>query len=160
MSWWSDFFESDTELVDTSQPYVLPKAQRDFTDPAVEYGARQLLGSYFGGEGQPGLISQQIPVPIRQTAGLSPLEIQARNTAGGLGGFAPQLNQAQQYYQQSAMGYNPMMAQSFMNPYMNSVYAATDAGNTKAGRSSEEGCQSKSSPIRCLWRIKRSRSGS
>lgn len=123
MSWWDDLFESDTELVDTSQPYVLPKAQRDFTDPAVEYGARQLLGSYFGGVGQPGMISQQIPVPIRQTAGLSPLEIQARNTAGGLGGFAPQLNQAQQYYQQSAMGYNPMMAQSFMNPYMSSVYA-------------------------------------
>jgi hypothetical protein len=119
----SDFFESDTELVDTSQPYVLPKAERTYSDPAVEYGARQLLGSYFGGEGQPGLISQQIPVPIRQTAGLSPLEIQARNTAGGLGGFAPQLNQAQQYYQQSAMGYNPMMAQSFMNPYMSSVYA-------------------------------------
>ena len=117
-----DIFESETELVDTSQPYVLPKAQRDFSDPAVEYGARQLLGSYFGGQEQPGLINQQIPVPIRQTAGLSPLEIQARNSAQGLGGFAPQLNQAQQYYQQSAMGYNPMMAQSFMNPYMDSVY--------------------------------------
>ena len=117
-----DIFESETELVDTSQPYVLPKAQRDFSDPAVEYGARQLLGSYFGGQEQPGLINQQIPVPIRQTAGLSPLEIQARNTAGGLGGFAPQLNQAQQYYQQSAMGYNPQAAQSFMNPYMDSVY--------------------------------------
>jgi len=117
-----DIFESDTELVDISQPYVLPNSERNFSDPAVEYGARQLLGSYFGGDQQPGLINQPIPVPIRQTAGLSPLEIQARNAAGGLGGFAPQLNQSQQYYEQSAMGYNPQAAQSFMNPYMDSVY--------------------------------------
>jgi len=116
-----DIFESSTETVDTSQPYVLPNAERQYSDPAVEYGGRQLLSAYFGGEGQPGLINQQIPVPTRQVAGLSGMEQQARNAAGGLGGFAPQLNQAQQYYQQSAMGYNPQMAQSFMNPYQNAV---------------------------------------
>ena len=122
MGFFDDLFDSDTELVDQSQPYVIPEAGRTYADPAMEYAARQLLASYFGGPGQPGMLSQPIPVPIQQTAGLSPLEIQARNLAGGLGGFAPQLNQAAQYYQQSAMGYNPMAAQSFMNPYMQNVY--------------------------------------
>ena len=122
MGFFDDLFESDTELVDQSQPYVIPEAGRTYADPAMEYAARQLLASYFGGPGQPGMLSQPIPVPIQQTAGLSPLEMQARNLAGGLGGFGPQLNQAAQYYQQSAMGYNPMAAQSFMNPYMQNVY--------------------------------------
>ena len=107
------------EPVAGSQQIVQPSAAQTYSDPAVELQARQMLGSYFGPSG---LMSQPIPIPIQQTAGLSPLEIQARNTAGGLGGFAPQLNQAQQYYQQSAMGYNPQAAQSFMNPYMDSVY--------------------------------------
>ena len=113
-----DLFESDTELVDTSKPYVEPQAGVTSSDPAVEKAARDMMASYFGPSG---MMSQQIPVPVRQVAGLSPMEIQARNMAGGLQGFAPQLNQAQQYYQQSAMGYNPQMAQSFMNPYQSSV---------------------------------------
>ena len=101
-----DLFESDTELVDQSQPFVEPTAQTKSSDPAVENAARQMMGSYFGPNG---MMSQQIPVPMRQVAGLSGMEQGARNMAGGLGGFAPQLNQAQQYYQQSAMGYNPQM---------------------------------------------------
>ena len=103
----------------TSQTIIQPSAGHAYFDPSVEYTARQLLGSYFGPQG---LMSQPIPVPIQQTAGLGPLEIQARNMAGGLGGFAPQLNMAQQYYMQSGMGYNPWSAQSFMNPYMQNVY--------------------------------------
>jgi len=110
---------SNGEVVTNAEQIVQPSAAQTYSDPAVELQARQMLGSYFSPSG---LMSQPIPIPLQQTAGLSPLEIQARNTAGGLGGFAPQLNQAQQYYQQSAMGYNPMMAQSFMNPYMSSVY--------------------------------------
>ena len=118
MSFIDDLLESDTELVDQSQPYIEPTAQTKSSDPAVENAARQMMGSYFGPNG---MMSQQIPVPMRQVAGLSGMEQGARNMAGGLGGFAPQLNQAQQYYQQSAMGYNPQMAQSFMNPYQNAV---------------------------------------
>jgi len=105
-----------------TEPFILPKAETSSVDPAVELAARGLLGTYFGSPTQPGMISRPIPIPIRQIAGLSPLEIEARNLAGGLGGFAPQMNLAQQYYMQSGMGYNPMMAQSFMNPYMSSVY--------------------------------------
>ena len=118
MSFIDDLLESDTELVDQSQPYIEPTAQTKSSDPAVENAARQMMGSYFGPNG---MMSQQIPVPMRQVAGLSGMEQGARNMAGGLGGFAPQLNQAQQYYQQSAMGYNPQMAQSFMNPYQSAV---------------------------------------
>ena len=110
---------SDIDSFPLENVVVQPKATQSFFDPSVEYTARQLLGSYFGPRG---LMSQPIPVPIRQTAGLGPLEIQARNMAGGLGGFAPQLNMAQQYYMQSGMGYNPWSAQSFMNPYMQNVY--------------------------------------
>ena len=106
------------ETVANTQQIIQPKAGQVSQDPAVELQARQMLGSYFGPNG---LMSQAQPIPMQQVAGLSGMEQDARNMAGGLGGFAPQLNQAQQYYQQSAMGYNPQMAQSFMNPYQNAV---------------------------------------
>jgi len=110
---------SEVDQYTRSQAIIQPSAGQAYFDPSVEHTARQLLGSYFGPQG---LMSQPIPVPIQQTAGLGPLEIQARNMAGGLGGFGPQLNMAQQYYMQSGMGYNPWSAQSFMNPYMQNVY--------------------------------------
>ena len=102
----------------TSEQIIQPTASQAFSDPAVEKTSRELLASYFGPNG---IMSQAQPIPMQQVAGLSGMEQQARNAAGGLGGFAPQLNQAQQYFQQSAMGYNPQMAQSFMNPYQNAV---------------------------------------
>jgi len=101
-----------------SEQIIQPTATQNFSDPAVEKTSRDMLASYFG---PGGIMGQAQPIPMRQVAGLSGMEQQARNAAGGLGGFAPQLNQAQQYYQQSAMGYNPQMAQSFMNPYQNAV---------------------------------------
>ena len=106
------------ETVTNSQQVIQPKAGQVSQDPAVEKTGRDLLASYFG---PGGLMSQAQPIPMQQVAGLSGMEQQARNAAGGLGGFAPQLNQAQQYFQQSAMGFNPQMAQSFMNPYQNAV---------------------------------------
>ena len=69
---------SDIDSFPLENVVVQPKATQSFFDPSVEYTARQLLGSYFGPRG---LMSQPIPVPIRQTAGLGPLEIQARNMA-------------------------------------------------------------------------------
>jgi len=101
-----------------SEQIIQPTATQNFSDPAVEKTSRDMLASYFG---PGGIMGQAQPIPMRQVAGLSGMEQGARNMAGGLGGFAPQLNQAQQYYQQSAMGYNPQMAQSFMNPYQNAV---------------------------------------
>ena len=81
-----------TQSIQDSAPYLQPEFSRQFQDPAVELARRRMLESYFGPEG---LISQQIPVPIQQIAGLSPQEIQARNLAQGLGGFGQQLAEAQ-----------------------------------------------------------------
>ena len=124
----------------TSQAIIQPSAGQAYFDPSVEYTARQLLGSYFGPQG---LMSQPIPVPIQQTAGLGPLEIQARNMAGGLGGFAPQLNMAQQYYMQSGMGYNPWSAQSFMNPYMQNVYQPQMQEISRLGEEQKRGVRAR-----------------
>ena len=85
-------------MVPQSTPYLAPGYSRSFQDPAVELASRRMLESYFGPEG---LISQQIPVPIQQVAGLSPQEIQARNLAQGLGGFGSQLAEAAFYKQKS-----------------------------------------------------------
>ena len=136
-------FDSDTDIIDTTQPYVLPFSEKTFADPATEYSARQLLSAYFGGPGQPGLLSQPIPVPLQQTAGLGPLEILARNMAGGLGGFGPQLNMAQQYYAQSGMGYNPWSAQSFMNPYMQNVYQPQMDEISRLGEEQKRGARAR-----------------
>ena len=84
---------SKPKTYDESIPVVQPGVQFTSADPAQELAARQLQDLYFNPEY--GLISQQIPVPVQQVAGLSPLEVQARNLAGGLGGFGQQLTEAQ-----------------------------------------------------------------
>ena len=106
-------------MTQQQEPFVQPQASQSYFDPSIEQTARQVLGSIFN---PGGFFSQPSQIPMRQVAGLGPMEVAARNLAGGLGGFAPQLNQASQYFQQSAMGYNPYAAQSFMNPYMENVY--------------------------------------
>jgi hypothetical protein len=113
---------TETVTVDTSQPYLLPSAQQQYYDPAVELTARNLLASYFGTPDQPGLISQQIPVPIQEVAGLSPLEIQARNLAGGLGAFGGQLAEAQDLYRQAGRGFDPASAGVFGDPQARALY--------------------------------------
>ena len=120
-------------MVDTyaqSQPIINPNAQTAFVDPAVEKASRDLLASYFG---PGGLMSQPIPIPTRQVAGLSPLEVEARNLAGGLGGFAGQLGTAQDLYQSSASAYNPLFASQFMNPYTESVIQSQQADVSRLG---------------------------
>jgi hypothetical protein len=42
---------------------------------------------------------QPTPVPVRQVAGLDPYEMQAREMAGGLGGFSPYISQGSQMMQ-------------------------------------------------------------
>ena len=108
-----------TESVQQSAPYIAPQWQRQYQDPAVELSSRRMLESYFGPEG---LISQQIPVPIQQVAGLSPQEIQARNLAQGLGGFGQQLAEAQNMYRQGAQGFDPSTAGVFGDPRARQLY--------------------------------------
>jgi hypothetical protein len=117
-------FDSETEIVDDNLPVVLPRASQTYTDPAVELTARNLLATYFGTPDQAGLISQQIPVPIQQVAGLSPLEIQARNMAQGLGGFGGQLAEAEGLYRQAAQGFDPASAGVFGDPQARALYGS------------------------------------
>ena len=94
--------------------------------PWGEKLARQMGGAYFGVPGQSsGMINQPITIPIRRAGGLSPLEIQARNLAGGLGGFGGQLSEAQGLMRRSTGEYNPWMTQQYYNPYEQDVVQQT-----------------------------------
>ena len=108
-----------TQMVPQSTPYLAPGYSRSFQDPAVELASRRMLESYFGPEG---LITQQIPVPIQQVAGLSPQEIQARNLAQGLGGFGSQLAEAQDMYRQASGAFDPSTAGLFGDPRARALY--------------------------------------
>ncbi len=115
-------FDTETEVVDTTQPYLYPTASQSYSDPAVELASRNMLASYFGTPDQPGLINQQIPIPIQQVAGLSPLEIQARNAAQGLGGFGGQLAEAERMYRQSGQAFDPRTAGIYGDPQARALY--------------------------------------
>jgi len=106
-----------------------------YADPTTDaYYDQPYAGAMRRGflESAAGLANQPIPVPIRQVAGLDPYQMQARALAGGLGGFAPYLQQgagmSQQGFgaMQQAQGmYNPMAAQQFYNPYEDRVVQQT-----------------------------------
>jgi len=80
-----------------------PQTGYSFVSPYMEDYSRRLLGSYFGSPGEyEGLISRPKDIPIEQTAGLTPLQIQARQQAGQLGNFQGQLDQAGGLFGQQA----------------------------------------------------------
>lgn len=121
-----------TQSIQESAPYLAPSFSRQFQDPAVELASRRMLEAYFGPEG---LITQQIPVPIQQVAGLSPQEIQARNLAQGLGGFGQQLAEAQDMYRQGARAFDPSTSGLFADPRARALYeASTGAYDPSTGR--------------------------
>ena len=129
-------FDTKTEKVDTTIPYVQPSAQQTYADPAMELATRNILASYFGtSPDDPGLIGRAIPVPVKQIAGLSPLEIQARNLAAGLGAFGGQLAEAQELYRQAGRGFDPASAGLFADPRARALYeASTAAYDPEMGR--------------------------
>ena len=114
------FFEGEDEIAATGVPLALPQAGIRYSDPATEMAARQLQDLYFNPEY--GMIGRQIPIPVQQVAGLSPLEVQARNLAGGLGGFGQQLTEAQNLFRQSARGFDPRSAGAFADPRARQLY--------------------------------------
>jgi hypothetical protein len=121
-----------TQSIQESAPYLAPSFSRQFQDPAVELASRRMLEAYFGPEG---LITQQIPVPIQQVAGLSSQEIQARNLAQGLGGFGQQLAEAQDMYRQGARAFDPSTSGLFADPRARALYeASTGAYDPSTGR--------------------------
>ena len=115
---------SQTETYAESAPFIAPSFQRSFADPTMEFATRNILSSYFGdpSQGDPGLIGQPIPIPIQQVAGLSPLEVQARNAAQGLGGFGGQLAEAQDLFRQAGQGFDPRSAGLFADPRARALY--------------------------------------
>ena len=131
------------------------------TDPLI----RSL---YFGTQDSPGFYQQLqqaganligSDVPLQQTAGLSPLELLARQKAvAGLGGFEPFLQQnrdlvnqaiaqsrraeelqdpyytqAEEIYKDTMGAYDPSMTQQFYNPYEDAVVQQTIEDVMKAG---------------------------
>lgn len=113
-------FDSKTKEVETAVPTVQPSAQQTYADPAQELAARQLQDLYFNP--QYGMLTRPIPIPVQQVAGLSPLEVQARNLAQGLGGFGQQLTEAQNLFRQSARGFDPRSAGAFADPRARQLY--------------------------------------
>jgi len=71
------------------------------------------------------LSQQPRPIPVQQYAGLDPMEMQARQMAGGLGGFAPYIQQGGQMMQQGADYFTPAGIQQFYNPYEQDVVQQT-----------------------------------
>ena len=119
-------FDSKTQEVETAVPTVQPSAQQTYSDPAMEMASRQMLDAYFNPEY--GMIGQKIPIPIQQIAGLSPQEIQARNLAGGLGGFGAQLAEAQDMYRQGSRAFDPSTAGLFADPQARALYEQSTRG--------------------------------
>ena len=126
MGWLEDLFQSDTEVVDTTgKTAPLPKFEQTTRAPWIEAIARNLGTSYFGSPTQGGMMSQPIPIPIEQVAGLSPMEIQARNLAGGLGGFSGQLNEAQRMYRQGSRQFNPNESRPYMDQGARNLFGSS-----------------------------------
>ena len=119
-------FSSSTKEVETAVPTVQPSAQQTYSDPAMEMASRQMLDAYFNPEY--GMIGQQIPIPVQQIAGLSPQEIQARNLAGGLGGFGAQLAEAQDMYRQGSQAFDPSSSGLFADPQARALYEQSTRG--------------------------------
>ncbi len=119
-------FETDTVTVDTTGASVpLPTYSQTSRAPWIEAIARNMGSSYFGTPTQAGMMSRPIPIPMQQVAGLSPMEIQARNLAQGLGGFSGQLNEAQRMYRQGSRQYNPNEARPYMDQGARNLFGSS-----------------------------------
>ena len=127
-----------------------------------------LRSLYFGTQDSPGFYQQLqqagsnligSDVPLQQTAGLTPLELLARQQAvAGIGGFEPFLQQnrdlvnqgiaqsrraeqlqdpyytqAEEIYKDTMGAYDPSMTQQFYNPYEDAVVQQTIDDTLKAG---------------------------
>ena len=88
-------FSSKTKQAPPADVITTPETGYSFISPYMEDYSRRLLASYFGSPGEyEGLISRARDIPIEQTAGLTPLQIQARQASQGLGDFTPYIEDA------------------------------------------------------------------
>ena len=138
---------SKTKSAPPADIITTPQTGYSFTAPYIEDYSRRILASYFGSPGEyEGLISRPRDIPIEQTAGLTPLQIQARQASQGLGQFAPYIDQARgmieegagtvsggigalQRAEQSGIGatqmFDPRSASMFYDPYEDQVVQQT-----------------------------------
>jgi hypothetical protein len=99
--------------------YLDPSTTTTYEEPWAGGMRRGYLESIFN------LAQQPTPVPVRQVAGLDPMEMQAREMAGGLGGFSPYIKQGGEMMQQGAGYFTPAGIQQFYNPYEQDVVQQT-----------------------------------
>jgi hypothetical protein len=86
---------SKTKSAPPAEVITTPQTGYSFVSPYIEDYSRRLLASYFGAPGEyEGLISRPRDIPIEQTAGLTPLQIQARQQAARLGEYQPYVTEA------------------------------------------------------------------
>jgi len=138
---------SKTKSAPPADIITTPQTGYSFVSPYIEDYSRRILGSYFGSPGEyEGLISRPRDIPIEQTAGLTPLQIQARQASQGLGQFMPFIDQARgmieegagtvsggigalQRAEQSGIGatqmFDPSSASRFYDPYEDQVVQQT-----------------------------------
>jgi hypothetical protein len=84
----------------------LPQTGYQMPTPYIEDYSRRLLASAYGAPGlYEGLISRPAPIPIQQTAGLTPLERMARQQVGAAGMYQPAYRTAAQLMEEQARGY-------------------------------------------------------
>jgi hypothetical protein len=74
--------------------YLDPSTSVSYEQPYADLMRRGYLESAFG------LAKTPTPIPVRQYAGLDPMQLFARQLAGGLGGFAPFIQQGGQMLQE------------------------------------------------------------
>jgi hypothetical protein len=138
---------SKTKAAPEADIITTPQTGYSFVSPYIEDYSRRILASYFGSPGEyEGLISRPRDIPIEQTAGLTPLQIQARQASQRLGQFDPYINQARgmieegagtvsggigalQRAEQSGIGatqmFDPRSASMFYDPYEDQVVQQT-----------------------------------
>ena len=88
------------------QPITTPQAGYKFTSPWFEDYQRRLGASVFGTPGGVGgLINMPQDIPLQQTAGLTPLMMQARYGLSGASPYTPAYQTASQLMGEAAGGY-------------------------------------------------------
>ena len=88
------------------QPITTPQAGYKFTSPWFEDYQRRLGASVFGTPGGVGgLINMPQDIPLQQTAGLTPLMMQARYGLSGASPYTPAYQTASQLMDEAAGGY-------------------------------------------------------
>ena len=124
---------SDTQVL-YPKPVVAPQAGYKFMQPWYEDYQRRLGASVFGAPGQyGGLMDQPQPIPLEGTAGLTPMQMMARQGVMGAGPYEPAYGTASQLMGEAAGGYrgstgafNPYtMTSHYYNPYETDVVEDT-----------------------------------